>query len=114
VLGDAHLQGGVEAADADAALQACLSANEALIHRAVLKRPLSVLKYAMTLDGKIATGELLGQAEGILGEVCKPLLVASLAASLTSHRPERHPGRCTAEPGCTRLCTSHAWMKARS
>jgi riboflavin biosynthesis pyrimidine reductase len=28
------------------------------MHRAVLKRPLSVLKYAMTLDGKIATGGL--------------------------------------------------------
>jgi hypothetical protein len=69
VLGDAPLQGGVDAADADAALQACLSANEALIHRAVLKRPLSVLKYAMTLDGKIATGKLLGQAGGILGGV---------------------------------------------
>lgn len=56
VLGDAPLHPGVDAADADAALLACLSANEALMHRAVLKRPLSVLKYAMTLDGKIATG----------------------------------------------------------
>jgi hypothetical protein len=47
----------VDPAAAEAALRACLSANEALMHRAVLKRPLSVLKYAMTLDGKIATGE---------------------------------------------------------
>lgn len=47
-------------AAADAALTACLAANEALLHRAVLKRPLSVLKYAMTLDGKIATGEMYG------------------------------------------------------
>lgn len=37
------------------ALGACLTANDALLHRAVLRRPLSVLKYAMTLDGKIAT-----------------------------------------------------------
>jgi hypothetical protein len=43
---------------------ACLSANEALMHRAVLKRPLSVLKYAMTLDGKIATGGTAGVSEG--------------------------------------------------
>ncbi|GLC48449.1 hypothetical protein PLESTB_000099000 [Pleodorina starrii] len=37
------------------AMSACLAANEALLHRAVLRRPLGVLKYAMTLDGKIAT-----------------------------------------------------------
>ncbi|GAX84404.1 hypothetical protein CEUSTIGMA_g11826.t1 [Chlamydomonas eustigma] len=38
-----------------AALQACTEVNEPLLHRAVLKRPMSILKYAMTLDGKIAT-----------------------------------------------------------
>ncbi|GBF98837.1 riboflavin biosynthesis chloroplastic [Raphidocelis subcapitata] len=38
-----------------AALLACLRANEGLLHRAALRRPMSVLKYAMTLDGKIAT-----------------------------------------------------------
>ncbi|EFJ51560.1 hypothetical protein VOLCADRAFT_57231, partial [Volvox carteri f. nagariensis] len=37
------------------AMSACLAANEALLHRSVLRRPLGVLKYAMTLDGKIAT-----------------------------------------------------------
>ena len=36
---------------------ACLSVNEALLHRAVLRLPLSILKYAMTLDGKIATNQ---------------------------------------------------------
>jgi pyrimidine deaminase RibD-like protein len=39
----------------EAALLACLRANEGLLHRAALRRPMSVLKYAMTLDGKIAT-----------------------------------------------------------
>lgn len=39
----------------EAALDACLAANEALLHRAVARRPLGLLKYAMTLDGKIAT-----------------------------------------------------------
>ncbi|KAL6756403.1 hypothetical protein V8C86DRAFT_79851 [Haematococcus lacustris] len=36
-------------------LQGVLAANEGLLHRAARRRPLSILKYAMTLDGKIAT-----------------------------------------------------------
>lgn len=40
-------------ASEDAAL--CRAANEALLHRAAKRRPFSVWKYAMTLDGKIAT-----------------------------------------------------------
>ncbi|KAF8061418.1 hypothetical protein HT031_004509 [Scenedesmus sp. PABB004] len=55
VLGEAPLGGGAAPGAADAALARCLAANEALLHRAVLRAPLSVLKYAMTLDGKIAT-----------------------------------------------------------
>lgn len=46
---------GGDADASQAALLACLRANEGLLHRAVLRRPMSVLKYAMTLDGKIAT-----------------------------------------------------------
>lgn len=34
---------------------ACRQLNEAFIHRILFKRPLGILKYAMTLDGKIAT-----------------------------------------------------------
>ncbi|KAF6260871.1 dihydrofolate reductase-like domain-containing protein [Scenedesmus sp. NREL 46B-D3] len=55
VLGQAQLHASAAQHDAEAALRACLVANEPLLHRAVLKKPLSVLKYAMTLDGKIAT-----------------------------------------------------------
>ncbi len=33
----------------------CLQLNEAFIHRVLYHRPLGILKYAMTLDGKIAT-----------------------------------------------------------
>lgn len=33
----------------------CLRLNEAFIHRIVHRRPFGILKYAMTLDGKIAT-----------------------------------------------------------
>ena len=34
---------------------ACRQLNEAFIHRILYKRPFGILKYAMTLDGKIAT-----------------------------------------------------------
>jgi diaminohydroxyphosphoribosylaminopyrimidine deaminase/5-amino-6-(5-phosphoribosylamino)uracil reductase len=34
---------------------ACQQLNEAFVHRILHKRPLGILKYAMTLDGKIAT-----------------------------------------------------------
>ncbi len=53
VLGEAPCS--ATPAEAEAALDACLAANEALLHRAVCRRPLGLLKYAMTLDGKIAT-----------------------------------------------------------
>eukprot|EP00240_Pyramimonas_obovata_P002222 CAMPEP_0118926750 /NCGR_PEP_ID=MMETSP1169-20130426/4373_1 /TAXON_ID=36882 /ORGANISM="Pyramimonas obovata, Strain CCMP722" /LENGTH=457 /DNA_ID=CAMNT_0006868371 /DNA_START=263 /DNA_END=1632 /DNA_ORIENTATION=- len=53
VLGSAAgaSSGGVSAAEAH---RACLEANEAILHRVATGRPFSVLKYAMTLDGKIA------------------------------------------------------------
>ncbi|MEB3215073.1 MAG: bifunctional diaminohydroxyphosphoribosylaminopyrimidine deaminase/5-amino-6-(5-phosphoribosylamino)uracil reductase RibD [Nostocales cyanobacterium 94392] len=35
--------------------EACRKLNEGFIHRIVHKKPLGILKYAMTLDGKIAT-----------------------------------------------------------
>ncbi|MBW4643680.1 MAG: bifunctional diaminohydroxyphosphoribosylaminopyrimidine deaminase/5-amino-6-(5-phosphoribosylamino)uracil reductase RibD [Goleter apudmare HA4340-LM2] len=35
--------------------EACQSLNEGFVHRILHKRPLGILKYAMTLDGKIAT-----------------------------------------------------------
>jgi diaminohydroxyphosphoribosylaminopyrimidine deaminase / 5-amino-6-(5-phosphoribosylamino)uracil reductase len=34
--------------------EACRRLNEAFIHRTIAKRPFGILKYAMTLDGKIA------------------------------------------------------------
>ncbi len=39
----------------DVATAACERLNEAFIHRIRHRRPFSILKYAMTLDGKIAT-----------------------------------------------------------
>ncbi|WP_407061216.1 bifunctional diaminohydroxyphosphoribosylaminopyrimidine deaminase/5-amino-6-(5-phosphoribosylamino)uracil reductase RibD [Acaryochloris thomasi] len=37
--------------------QACQDVNEAFIHRTLHQRPFGTLKYAMTLDGKIATSQ---------------------------------------------------------
>jgi diaminohydroxyphosphoribosylaminopyrimidine deaminase/5-amino-6-(5-phosphoribosylamino)uracil reductase len=53
VLGEARC--GAPPAEAEAALDAVLAVNEHLLARAALGRPLGLLKYAMTLDGKIAT-----------------------------------------------------------
>ncbi len=53
VLGEAALQAPDEAYQSTR--HAVLEANEPLLHRAAKRRPLSILKYAMTLDGKIAT-----------------------------------------------------------
>ena len=53
VLGSAAGAGSGGAAAAEAH-KFCLEANEAILHRVATGRPFSVLKYAMTLDGKIA------------------------------------------------------------
>eukprot|EP00232_Nephroselmis_pyriformis_P006995 CAMPEP_0182889366 /NCGR_PEP_ID=MMETSP0034_2-20130328/21990_1 /TAXON_ID=156128 /ORGANISM="Nephroselmis pyriformis, Strain CCMP717" /LENGTH=452 /DNA_ID=CAMNT_0025022855 /DNA_START=185 /DNA_END=1539 /DNA_ORIENTATION=+ len=45
------------AAAEEEAVLACLRVNEPLLHRTVTTRPFSVLKYAMTMDGKIATAQ---------------------------------------------------------
>jgi diaminohydroxyphosphoribosylaminopyrimidine deaminase/5-amino-6-(5-phosphoribosylamino)uracil reductase len=55
ILGKAPVHPSASQGLAEETLLACLAANEALVHRAVLRRPLGILKYAMTLDGKIAT-----------------------------------------------------------
>ena len=55
ILGEAAVDPSTPQGLPEETLVACLAANEALVHRAVLRRPLGILKYAMTLDGKIAT-----------------------------------------------------------
>lgn len=58
VLGEEPCAAGVSEEQQAAALDACLAVNAALLHRIVTKKPLGVLKYAMTLDGKIATAQV--------------------------------------------------------
>ncbi len=53
---------GVEEAD-------CRQLNEAFIHRILYQQPFGTLKYAMTLDGKIATSN--GHSAWITGEIAR-------------------------------------------
>ncbi|HBK98358.1 MAG TPA: bifunctional diaminohydroxyphosphoribosylaminopyrimidine deaminase/5-amino-6-(5-phosphoribosylamino)uracil reductase RibD, partial [Microcoleaceae bacterium UBA10368] len=46
--------------------EACQKLNEAFVHRILYHRPLGILKYAMTLDGKIATSA--GHSTWVTGE----------------------------------------------
>ena len=81
---------------------ACRQLNEAFIHRILYQRPLGILKYAMTLDGKIATAS--GHSKWItceesrtyvhqLRSACDAVIVGSNTVLvdnpyLTSHNPD--------------------------
>lgn len=81
---------------------ACQKLNEAFVHRVVYQRPFGILKYAMTLDGKIATSN--GHSAWITDEtaraqvhrlraVCDAVVVGGNTVrrdnpQLTTHRPQ--------------------------
>lgn len=83
---------------------ACRQLNEAFIHRILYKRPLGILKYAMTLDGKIAT--ISGHSTWVTGKearshvhqlraACDAVIVGGNTVRqdnpyLTSHHPDAH------------------------
>lgn len=52
--------------------EACLQLNEGFIHRILYQRPFGIWKYAMTLDGKIAT--TTGHSYWITGEQARHLV----------------------------------------
>lgn len=84
--------------------EACEKLNEAFVHRILYRRPLGILKYAMTLDGKIATSS--GHSAWVTGsearsEVhkvrvgCDAVIVGGNTVrldnpQLTSHQPDRN------------------------
>jgi diaminohydroxyphosphoribosylaminopyrimidine deaminase / 5-amino-6-(5-phosphoribosylamino)uracil reductase len=49
--------------------EACQELNEAFVHRVLHRRPLGILKYAMTLDGKIATST--GHSAWVTGKTAR-------------------------------------------
>ena len=61
------------------ARDACLAANEPLLHRAATGRPMGVLKYAMTADGKIATAA--GHSAWVSSPESRALVFETRAAS---------------------------------
>ncbi len=83
---------------------ACRELNEAFIHRVLYKRPLGTLKYAMTLDGKIAS--ISGHSTWVTGKEARSYVHQLRAACdvvvvggntvrqdnpyLTSHHPDAH------------------------
>ncbi|MEB3181175.1 MAG: bifunctional diaminohydroxyphosphoribosylaminopyrimidine deaminase/5-amino-6-(5-phosphoribosylamino)uracil reductase RibD [Nostocaceae cyanobacterium] len=84
--------------------EACRQINEAFIHRILYHKPLGILKYAMTLDGKIATTS--GHSAWVTTEAaraevhqlraaCDAVIVGGNTIrqdnpQLTSHQPDTH------------------------
>lgn len=84
--------------------KACQKLNEAFVHRILYRRPLGILKYAMTLDGKIATST--GHSAWVTGKEarsevhkvrvgCDAVIVGGNTVrldnpQLTSHQPDRN------------------------
>jgi diaminohydroxyphosphoribosylaminopyrimidine deaminase / 5-amino-6-(5-phosphoribosylamino)uracil reductase len=82
----------------------CQKLNEAFVHRILYRRPLGILKYAMTLDGKIATST--GHSAWVTGKEarsevhkvrvgCDAVIVGGNTVrldnpQLTSHQPDRN------------------------
>jgi len=84
--------------------EACRKLNEAFVHRILYHRPFGILKYAMTLDGKIAastghsawvTGEAARSEVHALRVACDAVIVGGNTVrldnpQLTSHQEGRH------------------------
>jgi len=84
--------------------EACRQINEAFVHRILYHKPLGILKYAMTLDGKIATTSghsawVTTQAARAevhqLRAACDAVIVGGNTIrqdnpQLTSHQPDTH------------------------
>ena len=84
--------------------EACRQLNEAFVHRVLHRRPFGILKYAMTLDGKIAastghsnwvTGELARHEVHLLRAACDAVIVGGGTVRhdnprLTTHNANSH------------------------
>ena len=108
--------------------EACQQLNEGFIHRILYQKPLGILKYAMTLDGKIATSK--GHSNWItntaarkqvhqLRTACDAVIVGGntvrndnpyLTPYLTSHQAEvHHPLRVVMSRNLNLPPTANLW-----
>jgi diaminohydroxyphosphoribosylaminopyrimidine deaminase / 5-amino-6-(5-phosphoribosylamino)uracil reductase len=106
---------------------ACQRLNEGFVHRVLYQRPFGVLKYAMTLDGKIATSSghsawvtepLARQHVHQLRASCDAVIVGGNTVrhdnpQLTSHNPETHnPLRVVMTRSLALPKSAHLWETA--
>ncbi|MGB5962005.1 MAG: bifunctional diaminohydroxyphosphoribosylaminopyrimidine deaminase/5-amino-6-(5-phosphoribosylamino)uracil reductase RibD [Coleofasciculaceae cyanobacterium] len=104
---------------------ACRKLNQAFIHRILYKRPLGILKYAMTLDGKIAT--ISGHSTWVTGKearhhvhqlraACDAVIVGGNTVRqdnpyLTSHHADAHnPLRIVMSRTLNLPLDAHLWQ----
>jgi diaminohydroxyphosphoribosylaminopyrimidine deaminase/5-amino-6-(5-phosphoribosylamino)uracil reductase len=104
---------------------ACRQLNEAFIYRILHKRPLGILKYAMTLDGKIAT--ISGHSTWVTGQearaqvhqlraACDAVIVGGNTVRLdnpylTSHHSDTHnPLRVVMSRTLNLPLDAHLWQ----
>ncbi|HBE20855.1 MAG TPA: bifunctional diaminohydroxyphosphoribosylaminopyrimidine deaminase/5-amino-6-(5-phosphoribosylamino)uracil reductase RibD [Cyanobacteria bacterium UBA11149] len=105
--------------------EACRQLNEAFIQRILYQRPLGILKYAMTLDGKIAT--ISGHSTWVTGKesrayvhqlraACDAVIVGGNTLRLdnphlTSHHPDAHnPLRVVMTRTLNLPLNAHLWQ----
>jgi len=113
---------------------ACQQLNEAFIHRVRYRRPFGILKYAMTLDGKIATTS--GHSAWVtdpaaratvhrLRAVCDAVIVGgntvrhdnprlTLHRDLSVEKPARNPLRIVMSRSLQLPAQAHLWQTAEA
>ncbi|UKP00119.1 bifunctional diaminohydroxyphosphoribosylaminopyrimidine deaminase/5-amino-6-(5-phosphoribosylamino)uracil reductase RibD [Nostoc sp. UHCC 0870] len=109
--------------------EACQQLNEAFVYRILHKRPLGILKYAMTLDGKIATNS--GHSAWVTNQAarsevhqlragCDAVIVGGNTVRqdnpyLTSHQLEAHnPLRVVMSRSLNLPTDAHLWQTAEA
>lgn len=108
---------------------ACKQLNEAFVHRILYKRPFGILKYAMTLDGKIAT--ITGHSSWVTSQdartavhqlrmACDVVIVGGNTVRLdnphlTSHQAQAHnPLRVVMSRTLDLPTEAHLWQTAEA